>query len=93
MDSVDLAVLRRARQWLGDGRQVWLYTVVETWGSAPRPVGSLLALREDGRVEGSVSGGCVEDDLLARIGDAPERQRCELITYGVSKEESARFRD
>ncbi|MGE4475337.1 MAG: XdhC family protein, partial [Stutzerimonas sp.] len=38
MDSVDLAVLRRARQWLGDGRQVWLYTVVETWGSAPRPV-------------------------------------------------------
>jgi xanthine dehydrogenase accessory factor len=91
MDSVDLAVLRCARQWLGDGRQVWLYTVVETWGSAPRPVGSLLALREDGRVEGSVSGGCVEDDLLARIGDAPERQRCELITYGVSKEESARF--
>lgn len=92
MDSVDLAVLRRARDWLRDGHSVVLYTVLETWGSAPRPVGSLLALRGDGRVEGSVSGGCVEDDLLARRTVPGERgQGCELITYGVSKEESARF--
>ena len=48
MDSVDLAVLRRARDWLRDGHAVVLYTVIETWGSAPRPVGSLLALRGDG---------------------------------------------
>jgi len=68
MDSVDLAVLRRARDWLREGYPVVLYTVLETWGSAPRPVGSLLALRGDGRVEGSVSGGCVEDDLLAGHG-------------------------
>lgn len=49
MDSVDLAVLRRARDWLRDGHPVVLYTVLETWGSAPRPIGSLLALREIGR--------------------------------------------
>ncbi|MBA1271814.1 XdhC family protein [Stutzerimonas azotifigens] len=92
MDSVDLAVLRRARDWMREGHEVALYTVVETWGSAPRPVGSLLALRGDGRIEGSVSGGCIEDDLLARLPlsrtDGPV---CGLITYGVSKEESARF--
>jgi xanthine dehydrogenase accessory factor len=92
MDSVDLAVLRRARDWLRDGHAVMLYTVLETWGSAPRPVGSLLALRGDGRIEGSVSGGCVEDDLLARRQAMGERgDGCELITYGVSKDESARF--
>jgi len=91
MDSVDLAVLRRARDWLRDGHPVVLYTVLETWGSAPRPIGSLLALRGDGRVEGSVSGGCVEDDLLARVMADQPPQACQLITYGVSKEESARF--
>lgn len=92
MDSVDQGVLRRARDWLRDGHAVMLYTVLETWGSAPRPVGSLLALRGDGRVEGSVSGGCVEDDLLARRKAVAEHGKaCELITYGVSKDESARF--
>ncbi|MCW3147135.1 XdhC family protein [Stutzerimonas stutzeri] len=91
MDSVDLAVLRRARDWWRDGHAVVLYTVLQTWGSAPRPVGSLLALRGDGRVEGSVSGGCVEDDLLARGMAAEPAAACQLITYGVSREESARF--
>lgn len=92
MDSVDLAVLRRARDWLREGHGVMLYTVLETWGSAPRPVGALLALRDDGQVEGSVSGGCIEDDLLARRQAITSRgEACELITYGVSKEESARF--
>jgi len=91
MDSVDLAVLRRARDWLREGCGVTLYTVVQTWGSAPRPVGALLALRDDGRVEGSVSGGCVEDDLLARESSNTTHDACELITYGVTREESARF--
>lgn len=92
MDAVDLAVLRRARDWLGEGHGVTLYTVVQTWGSAPRQPGSLLALRSDGRVEGSVSGGCVEDDLLARLPVVPKAGAvCELITYGVSRDESARF--
>ncbi|MHA6492428.1 XdhC family protein [Pseudomonas borbori] len=92
MDGVDLSVLRRARDWLREGHPVTLYTVVETWGSAPRPLGSLMALRDDGRVEGSVSGGCIEDDLLARLPlQRDPATACEVISYGVSKEESARF--
>jgi xanthine dehydrogenase accessory factor len=92
MDSVDLQVLKSSAQWLRDGHKVVLATVVETWGSAPRPAGALLAVRDDGHVAGSVSGGCVEDDLIERIrkrdlaGDRPE-----LTVYGVSKEEAARF--
>ncbi|SDS30674.1 xanthine dehydrogenase accessory factor [Halopseudomonas xinjiangensis] len=89
MDNVDLAVLRSARDWMHQGHPVVLYTVIETWGSAPRPVGSLLALRSDGRVEGSVSGGCIEDDLLRSAEHA--QSGCKIISYGVSQEESARF--
>lgn len=92
MDSVDLAVLRRANDWLDSGHGVTLFTVVQTWGSAPRPVGSLLALRDDGRIEGSVSGGCIEDDLLARQANGSKQSgQCELVTYGITREESARF--
>ena len=91
MDSVDLAVLRRARDWLREGHAVTLFSVLQTWGSAPRPVGALLALRADGRVEGSVSGGCVEDDLLARAQPGTEPVGCEVIAYGVSRDEAARF--
>jgi xanthine dehydrogenase accessory factor len=76
---------------------VTLVTVVETWGSAPRPPGALLAVRDDGVVSGSVSGGCVEDDLIARTKAAlnqPIEARSTkpaMIAYGVSKEEAARF--
>jgi len=92
MDSVDLQVLKSAAAWLKQGHRVVLATVVETWGSAPRPAGALLAVRDDGQVAGSVSGGCVEDDLIDRIrrrdlaGDRPE-----LTVYGISKEDAARF--
>ena len=92
MDSVDLQVFQSTAQWLKQGRRVVLATVVETWGSAPRPAGALLAVRDDGQVAGSVSGGCVEDDLIDRIrkrelaGDKPE-----LTVYGITKEEAARF--
>ena len=67
MDSLDLQVLVQARDWREQGHAVWLVTVIETWGSAPRPPGALLAMREDGLVVGSVSGGCVEDDLIDRV--------------------------
>jgi xanthine dehydrogenase accessory factor len=92
MDSVDLQVFQSTARWLKQGHRVVLATVVETWGSAPRPAGALLAVRDDGQVAGSVSGGCVEDDLIERIrkrelaGDKPE-----LTVYGISKEEAARF--
>ena len=91
MDSLDLQVLTQARDWHAQGHAVWLVTVIETWGSAPRPPGALLALRGDGPVVGSVSGGCVEDDLIARVREGERVMLPTLITYGVTKEEAARF--
>jgi xanthine dehydrogenase accessory factor len=92
MDSVDTEVLKSAVAWLEAGHRATLATVVRTWGSAPRPVGAMLVIRDDGHVVGSVSGGCVEDDLIERVrahqmtGGAPE-----LVTYGVTAEQAARF--
>ena len=91
MDSLDLQVLAQARDWRADGRAVWLVTVLETWGSAPRPPGALLAMRDDGLVVGSVSGGCVEDDLIERVRRGDRVDTPSLVVYGVSKEEAARF--
>lgn len=91
MDSLDLQVLRQARDWFHAGHGVWLVTVVETWGSAPRPPGALLCLRSDGLVVGSVSGGCVEDDLIVRVRTGERVARPSLVTYGITKEEAARF--
>ena len=91
MDSLDLQVLQQARDWHRDGHKVWLVTVIETWGSAPRPPGALLAMRGDGFVVGSVSGGCVEDDLIDRVRHGERVDHASLITYGVTKEEAARF--
>jgi len=98
MESLDLRVLADALAWKRVGHAVTLVTVVQTWGSAPRPPGALLAVRDDGVVSGSVSGGCVEDDLIARAKAAlaagqhePAAARPSLIVYGVNKEEAARF--
>lgn len=91
MDSLDREVLEHARDWFAEGRHVWLITVVETWGSAPRPAGALLALRDDGLVVGSVSGGCVEDDLIERVRTGERVGKPSMILYGISKEEAARF--
>ena len=92
MNSVDVELLRTATAWLGSGHGVILGTVVKTWGSAPRPPGSLMILRDDGLVAGSVSGGCVEDDLIHRLYSRDLKlQRPELTTYGESAEESRRF--
>jgi xanthine dehydrogenase accessory factor len=83
--------LSQARDWFNQGHKVWLVTVIETWGSAPRPPGALLCLRGDGLVAGSVSGGCVEDDLIDRVRHGERVDRPSTIVYGVSKEEAARF--
>ena len=91
MDSLDLQVLSQARDWFNAGHNVWLVTVIETWGSAPRPPGALLCLRGDGLVVGSVSGGCVEDDLIERVRHGERVYKPSLITYGVTKDEAARF--
>ena len=92
MDSVDTEVVKTAVAWFDAGRQATLATVIRTWGSAPRPVGAMLVIRDDGHVIGSVSGGCVEDDLIERVkahqsaGGKPE-----LATYGVTADQAARF--
>ena len=92
MDSVDLEVLKRSAEWLDAGKRVLLVTVVRTWGSSPRPPGALLAVREDGQVVGSVSGGCIEDDIVERSRrEGPYVIRPQAVTYGVSAEDARKF--
>jgi xanthine dehydrogenase accessory factor len=92
MDSVDLEVLRKSAEWLDAGRRVLLVTVVRTWGSSPRPPGALLAVREDGHVVGSVSGGCIEDDIVERSRrEGAYVSEPKVVTYGVSAEDARKF--
>jgi xanthine dehydrogenase accessory factor len=85
-------VLEAVRSWAAEGRRYALLTVAHTWGSAPRPPGSWLAIRDDGMAVGSVSGGCVEDDIIARMREGRlGEQHPFLLTYGVSKDEAARY--
>lgn len=92
METADHEVLRVACDWLDAGETVYLVTVAKTFGSSPRPPGSLLALAASGRFAGSVSGGCIEYDLAARLRD--RRMPAKLpgsITYGLTREEAQRF--
>jgi xanthine dehydrogenase accessory factor len=92
MDGVDLEVLRKSAEWLDSGKRVLLVTVVKTWGSSPRPPGALLAVREDGIVVGSVSGGCIEDDIVERSRrEGAYITRPQAVTYGVSAEDARKF--
>jgi len=92
MDNVDLQVLKKADEWLRAGHRAVLGSVVRTWGSAPRPVGALVVIRDDGLVAGSVSGGCIEDDLVERVrAQATTTARPERVKYGVTAEEAFRF--
>src|SRR5476649_1987656 len=92
MDSIDLEVLKACSQWIRQGRQCELVTVIKTWGSSPRPEGAMLAICDDGRVVGSVSGGCIEDDLIDRVGkEGITRTLPEIVTYGITADEAHRF--
>ncbi len=92
MDSVDIEVLRSAEAWRSAGHRVTLGTIVKTWGSAPRPVGAMVAIRDDGQVTGSVSGGCVEDDLIEKVrARALAADKPQLVTYGVTNEDATRW--
>jgi xanthine dehydrogenase accessory factor len=92
METADHEVLRTVIGWLAGGETVYLATVAKTFGSSPRPPGSLAALRADGRFVGSVSGGCMEDDLVTRLrsGRLPEKFPM-VVTYGVTRDEAHRF--
>ena len=104
MENLDVMVLRTLHGWRAAGRRALLATVVRTWGSSPRPVGSIMALCEDGAVVGSVSGGCIEDDLIdrhtrayAQAGQASATAHRmpsgppAFLKYGVSADEAHRF--
>ena len=104
MENLDVVVLRTLQGWRAAGRRALLATVVRTWGSSPRPVGSIMALCEDGAVVGSVSGGCIEDDLIdrhtrayAQAGQASATAHRmpsgppAFLKYGVSADEAHRF--
>jgi xanthine dehydrogenase accessory factor len=92
MDSIDLEVLHACAQWIQDGFRCEYVTVVRTWGSSPRPEGATMAIREDGLVVGSVSGGCIEDDLIAAVREKGiTRSVPEVVTYGISADEAHRF--
>ncbi len=97
MENLDTTVLRTLRDWREAGRKAVLATVVHTWGSSPRPIGCIMALREDGAVVGSVSGGCVEYDLIDRytrndVADLlPREGPPRFVKYGVTADEAHRF--
>lgn len=91
MENLDLHVLRSLLQWRQSGRSALLATVTRTWGSSPRPVGSIMALCESGSVDGSVSGGCIEDDLVYRYRDGMRDGPPQRVKYGVSADEAHRF--
>lgn len=80
--------MERAAAWLADGHPVALATVIETWGSAPRPRGSLLAVRADGQFVGSVSGGCVEGKVVEAAQRVLAGAPAVTLTFGVSNEEA-----
>lgn len=79
-------VLDIAEEWAREGRRLALATVVETWGSAPRPAGSHLVIDSDGNFEGSVSGGCVEGAVVAEAADVIESGAPRMLEFGVADE-------
>ena len=96
MEDLDTLVLRTAQSWCATGLSVVLVTVARTWGSSPRPAGSLMAINGRGETVGSVSGGCIEDDLVRRVQEKGLPAVCEggrpvVLRYGVSADEAHRF--
>ncbi|HVA12047.1 MAG TPA: XdhC family protein [Stellaceae bacterium] len=81
-------ILEQARQWQAEGKGVAVATVVTTWGSSPRPVGSKLAVDQDGRFLGSVSGGCVEGAVIGEAQSAIKDGKPRLLSFGVTNEQA-----
>ena len=88
IQNSDDEVLQQAINWLDSGHAVELVTVARTWGSSPRPPGSLAAIRDDGHLVGSVSGGCIEKQLAVRIDDT---DRARAFAHAISDDEARRF--
>jgi xanthine/CO dehydrogenase XdhC/CoxF family maturation factor len=86
MLATDTDILKAAEDWRKSGREVALATVVQTWGSAPRPVGANLVIDADGNFLGSVSGGCVEGAVVAEALDVIESGKTKMLEFGVADE-------
>jgi xanthine/CO dehydrogenase XdhC/CoxF family maturation factor len=86
MLTTDIDILKAAEDWRKSGRDVALATVVETWGSAPRPVGSNLIIDSEGNFLGSVSGGCVEGAVVTEALDVLESGKPKMLEFGVADE-------
>jgi xanthine/CO dehydrogenase XdhC/CoxF family maturation factor len=86
--QTDDDVLDTARAWRKEGRHVALATVVSTWGSAPRPTGSQLAVDENDNMTGSVSGGCVEGAVIAEAHEIMQTGKPKVLEFGVSNEQA-----
>ncbi len=86
MLSTNAEILAEAQAWKRAGRGVAIATVVETWGSAPRPVGSHLIIDHEGNFLGSVSGGCVEGDVVTEAMDVIESGKAKMLEFGVADE-------
>ncbi|QDC43238.1 XdhC family protein [Methylophilus medardicus] len=91
MQSSDWEVLQRARDWLQQGHRAHLFTVIQTWGSAPRLPGAILVVRDDGHLVGSVSGGCIEDDLADQAKHDQLPRQPAILDYGINQAEAQRF--
>jgi xanthine dehydrogenase accessory factor len=92
MDNIDLQVLRQITHWQAAGHGVVLGTITRTWGSAPRPPGSAVAVRDDGLIAGSVSGGCIEDDLIDKARDGVlAAGKPQVVRYGIDADAAHRF--
>ena len=88
MLSRDEDILKAAEDWRKQGRGVALATVMETWGSAPRPVGSNLVIDAEGNFLGSVSGGCVEGAVVAEAVDIIDSGKPKMLEFGVADEDA-----
>mgnify|MGYP003683177817 CR=1 FL=1 len=91
MHSLDHQVLSTLQSWVEKNVPAWLCTIVAAHGSSPRPAGSLMACNQSGQVIGSLSGGCVEDDLLQKLQSSGFNRYPVLVEYGLSAEENARL--
>ena len=92
MENADQQVIKQLTTWVEAGQMSWLCTVVKTWGSSPRPVGSLLCCNDEGHIAGSLSGGCIEEDLLDQLQQGTLAKKTpEVLIYGATAEESDRL--
>jgi len=98
MQSGQQHIISNVLQWLSHDRPVWLCTILRTWGSSPRPIGSMMACTLDGEIAGSISGGCIEEDFLVQLRDGSLKAQYDLerkpfvVKYGITAEQAARLR-